>query len=77
MAEAGAEPGAAPKGGDAISITLVERRPSRNGGGMPANIVQVRYQRAGVTGAPSPAPVAQPQAAPAQPEQQYAQPAGQ
>jgi hypothetical protein len=74
MSEAGInEPGAAPKGGDAVSVTLVERRPPRNGQGMPANVVQVRYQRAGVTGAPSPAPVAQPQA-PAQPEQQYAQP---
>jgi hypothetical protein len=69
MSEAGInEPGAAPKGGDAVSVTLVERRPPRNGQGMPANVVQVRYQRAGVTGAPSPAPVAQPQApAPVQP----------
>jgi hypothetical protein len=80
MSEAGInEPGAAPKGGDAVSVTLVERRPPRNGQGMPANVVQVRYQRSGVqeaTAAPSPAPVAQPAPVqpPAQPEQQYAPP---
>lgn len=32
-----------PKEGDAVSVQLIERRPSR-GGGNPANIVQVSYQ---------------------------------
>lgn len=54
MAEAGVS--GSPKCGDAIRITLVDRRASR-GGGMPANIVQVQY-------APANGPVTQ---APAQP----------
>lgn len=72
MAEAGVQ--GSPRGGDAIRITLVDRRPSR-GGGMPANIVQVQYQPANgqvpaQQQAPAPQPVQQPQV---QPEpQQYA-----
>lgn len=62
MQEAGVT--GAPKGGDAISIQLVERRPSR-GGGMPANIVRVVYAREGQP-VGVPAPVEQPV--------QYAQP---
>lgn len=74
MTEAGInDPNAAPKAGDAVSITLIERRPPRNGQGMPANVVQVRYQPAGGTGAPSPAPVPQ-QAPPVQYEQPQAPP---
>lgn len=76
MAEAGAS--GAPKGGAAIAITLVQRRPS--GPGMnPANIVQVQYQPPAGAGAPQPpaqAPVAQqaPQAPVEQPaQQQYVQ----
>lgn len=71
MAEAGVS--GSPKGGDALSITLVDRRPSR-GGGMPANIVQVRYQSANGQQVPAQQPVqqAQPQYA-EQPVQQQAQ----
>lgn len=88
MTAAGLGERSAPKEGDVISVTLVERRPSR-GGGMPANIVQVTFQpgprhqvgaaqepaAAGgqTTGAASPAPV---QASPpaAAPVQQQEQP---
>lgn len=69
MAEAGVS--GSPRGGDAIRITLVDRRPSR-GGGMPANIVQVQYQPAAGSGAPSPAPEPLPQQQ--APVQQYAPP---
>jgi hypothetical protein len=65
MQEAGIQ--GAPRKGDAMRITLVERKPPRSGGGFPANIVRVDYMAAnGQGGAPSPAPQAQ---APAQPEQ--------
>ena len=67
MAEAGAQ--GAPKAGDVIVVSLVQRKPS--GQGMnPSNVVQIRYQSAngqqvgqGGAGAPSPAPapVQQPQ----------------
>jgi hypothetical protein len=60
MSEAGVS--GTPKAGDAIAITLVQRRPS--GPGMnPANIVQVQYQPAGsgqgAPTAPAPQPVQQ------------------
>jgi hypothetical protein len=87
MSEAGDD--GAPKGGAAISITLVQRRATQRGLN-PANVVQVQYRPpagAGVASlAPAPqAPVQQPeQQAPAQqfaqqpapqaPVQQYAQP---
>lgn len=75
MAEAGVD--GAPRGGAAISITLVQRRPS--GKGMnPANVVQVKYQPGQGAAAPAQPPAQQvptPQAAPAEQPQQWAQPA--
>lgn len=72
---------ASPKTGDAVQVTLVDRRPSR-GGGMPANIVQVAYQPASpgaaqptaqpTTEAPSPAAVPAQQPA-QQPQPDFAQ----
>ncbi len=74
MQEAGAE--GAPKAGAAISVTLVQRKPSRQGN--PANIVAITYTPAGQAGAvatsPAPAPAQPQQQPPAQPVQQYAQP---
>lgn len=68
MAEAGAPQGA-PEAGAGVSVTLVQRRPSKVGN--PQNIVQVRYQRpAGVPPvhpvppeqpAPQPTPIPQPE----------------
>lgn len=69
MGEAGIPAGVAPKAGDAIQVTLVQRKPSR-GGGMPMNVFAIRYTAAaGGTGAPSPAPVPQAQPAPQQVQQ--------
>ena len=67
MSEVGAS--GAPTAGSAMVITLVERRPSRQGN--PANIVQIRYQPAQGSGQ-APAQPAPPSAAPAVPEQQQA-----
>lgn len=73
MAEVGTD--GAPKGGDAIQVTLVQRKPSR-GGGMPMNVFQISYTPAG--GPQAPVQVQQavaPSPAPAQPQQvQYQQP---
>jgi len=71
MGEAGVS--GSPKGGDAIRITLVDRRPSR-GGGMPANIVQVQYQPANPGQGTVPAAAAPAPAQPTQAEQQFQQP---
>lgn len=71
MNEAGAS--GAPKGGDALTVTLTHRKPSR-GGGNPMNVFAISYQpAAGGTGAPSPAPVPQQQAPAPQAVQQYPQ----
>lgn len=73
-----------PKAGDQITVTLVERKPSRQPGGNPRNHFHVAYQvpgdgpTASEQVAPAPAPQAQPEtpqyapAAPLQPT--YAQP---
>lgn len=74
MSEAGSQSNV-PRGGDAMQVTLVQRRPSRMGN--PANIVQIRYTVGqGGAGAPSPAPAPVQQQAPAQPvpEAQYQPP---
>lgn len=72
-----------PKEGDLISVTLVERRPSR-GGGNPANIVQVTYQpgprwaqgaQAAAPEAVAPSPVPAPVQQPVPPAQQWQPPA--
>lgn len=74
MAAAGAA--ASPKGGDALSVTLVQRKPSR-GGGMPQNVFAIQYAAA----APGQAPAAQAPTAPSpavgQPQQQAPAPAPQ
>lgn len=72
MTEAGVN--GAPRGGDALTVTLVQRKPSR-GGGMPMNVFAISYQPANgaatqqavqqATEAPSPAPVAPQAQAPA------------
>lgn len=71
MSEAGVE--GAPKGGDAIQVTLTHRKPSR-GGGNPMNVFAIRYTPAagGAGAAPqsAPAPEPQQQAQPVQPAQQ-------
>lgn len=67
MTESGA--GRDPKGGDAIQVTLVQRKPSR-GGGMPMNVFQIRYQPANPVAQPAPVQQAAPAPQPAQPVQQ-------
>lgn len=64
MTEAGAD--GAPKAGDVLQVTLVQRKPSQ--GGIPANVFHIAYQRQGA----APQQIQQAPAAPA--PQQYAQP---
>ena len=72
MAEVGAD--GAPKGGDAVQVTLVQRKPSR-GGGMPMNVFAISYTPAGGPQAPVQTQAVAPSPAPAQaPQVQYQQP---
>ena len=74
MSEAGVQ--GAPKAGDVIQVTLVQRKPSRRGGN-PANIVQIAYTPAGGQApAQQQAPAVQPAAQPV-PQVPAAQPVAQ
>jgi hypothetical protein len=67
MQEAGVQ--GAPQKGAGMRITLVERKPPRQGGGFPANIVRVDYMPPQGDGQQAQAPAQQaPQAAPQQPQ---------
>lgn len=61
MAEAGSTSNV-PRGGDAMQVTLVQRRPSQMGN--PANIVQIRYTTGQGGGQAQPVPQPVPQGAP-------------